>query len=515
LTIWLFGFNPIALAVVPLAFGFLELVVAYLWGRLLSGPRAGVIAALLVSALPVCVGESRHIKADQPAATLLYGAVLVAVTGLGARNSNAGILRGVLAGLLAYCACLIKETTVFPLAALAAISVPAFAGVKGLRPTFFGAALAFALSGITEAIVYWKISGDPLYRLHEIARNSVVCRSGFFTAESAIYGWKDTTYTSALIERLFVTGPRMLLGAIPALGVPLAAFAVSAFTVSPSSCGRVPPRVRYASFFLVLLIVTFNFATTAIDTYRPIPPVLSYFYPIILPSTVLVGVAAARLCSGFARSPRVVYFAVAAFVAASCAASGLRSLRDTVASRELDSIAELLRSTESKCLTDPRTAFELAQRVCGSPLLCERIEAWDPAAGFPAGCLVLIRRETIDDLSHRYSYCAPDVEGLNSTCRIVASGRTFKLLACDGAIDAPAVAERLDLDFTRFAATPNRLYEVGQLQRVSPSAPRLIAGCALPEHSDRSDFVHRDASASPPSAAQAPAASICAPSCTP
>jgi len=426
LAIWLLGFNPIAFFIVPLVFGVLEVLLAFLWGRLLVGNFAGAVAALIVSVLPVCVGESRHIKADQPAATLLYLAVFVALFGFGtARN---GLIAGLCAGFLAFWACLTKETTGLPLLAIALVSAPVLVVRRKTWPAAFGVATAFVLSAAAELVFYSQVYGDPLHRFHEVSRNFVVCSSGYFTADSAIYGWKGTTYAKALVERLFIIGPRTLLIATPALGVPLAAFAFCAVTLLRGVRGEFSAGVRLACCYLMALFLMFNFVTTATDAYRPMPPVLSYFYPIVLPSAVLVGVAAAHIAIRSTRAVPVLVAGICAFLVASGGASTIRSLRDDLAPRELDSIAETLARTSLTCYTDPRTAFELYQRVCETPLPCDRIEVWDSTGYIPAGSLVLIRSSTIEDLTFRYSYKAPDIGHLEQTSRLVASGRTFRLL---------------------------------------------------------------------------------------
>lgn len=419
----LLGFSPFSFSIVPLAFGLLEVVLAFLVGRALAGTTAGLLAAAIVATLPWSVGESRYARADQVSATLAYlGVYAAAFDPLGTRLR---LLSALIGGLLLAWAWLTKETTAFVyVGVLAAVLLAGGYRGQGLTKLLVVAStLLVAL--LLECATYQYATGDPLYRFHAMEVNQEQCKGNFFTAESAVHGWRDTTYERALLKRLLLSGPRALLLAPASFGLLLLGAICAAWTVWPRKADRPSRPMQAACYLIFSLLLIYNFSTTSLTHYRPIPAIHVYFYPLVLPSAAVVAATVVGLAARAAR-PRTIWMPVAAVLALCAVASIARSFRNDEGARYLDSLLARLEGG-ALVLTDPQTASELSQRISRSPLPASQVVPWTSGADNAATQYVLIRPALVGFLRQQYGFEGPRLDELVRDAQPVESNRVFEL----------------------------------------------------------------------------------------
>jgi hypothetical protein len=381
----------------PLLLGLSEVALAILFGRALWGPRAGLLAALLVACLPLAVSEARALRADLPAAVFLGWGVFALWNGAKAPRTASQIALGTGAGLMVGASWLAKETV--------ALAMPALAMVALLSIRRHGARAALApvacvLAGVAvlaaEALVYSAKVGDPLFRFHELARNFQQCRENFFYADSPAHGWPEGGYTSAVLTRLVIAGPTQLLFARPTLGI-----GFLALVAGIALWRRKDPSVVPILAWLVSLGLAFNFGSTSLSEYRPIVPASTYFQPIVLPACLLCG-AAASAWSG----SRVVRTGFAAIVTI----AGLLSL--AVNTRDREPMARL-RATAATVPDGARvtidfrgtTAWSYIRR--GTPEVGADVVPFETVKQPDAIDYLVVREGTIAFLHDNYLYQPP------------------------------------------------------------------------------------------------------------
>ena len=116
----------------------------------------------------------------------------------------AGIFTGILFGI----SWLTKESVfyLFPFC-LALIVIDFRRSLKTSIMFWVGVAAGSLGTLIIEMIVYYTITGDLLFRFHEVERNYRQLENGFFT-EGSKFGWaKGDSYYKALLKRLFFNRP--------------------------------------------------------------------------------------------------------------------------------------------------------------------------------------------------------------------------------------------------------------------------------------------------------------------
>ena len=110
----------------------------------------------------------------------------------------------------------------------------------------------------------------------------------FFDQSSPYFGWDKGGYAKALAKRLFVTGPRGLLGSFGNLPM----FAIISLAWATVMRDR---RFLAAGVWFLVLMVMFDFGSSSVISYRPLPLFERYVYPILLPAVVLVSGTLAAL----------------------------------------------------------------------------------------------------------------------------------------------------------------------------------------------------------------------------
>jgi 4-amino-4-deoxy-L-arabinose transferase-like glycosyltransferase len=422
LPIWAFGFRPESFCIFPLALGLLEVVLAFKVGKAVGGRGTGLLAAAIITTLPWSVSESRYAKADQISAVLAYCGLYVAA--LSPLRYKHAALCSIAAGALLGWAWLVKETTafIFLAAALAAV-------LSGNHKKRFKSYLLVSATLLTtlalECLGYQLGTSDPLYRFHAMTTNLVQSKANFFTAESAIYGWRNTTYTKALLNRLLISGPRSLLLAPASLGIVLLGATYGAWIITKRRLSSQSLFMRATTIYLLLLLAIYNFAPTGLAEYRPIPAVYNYFYPLVLPAVIMISMCLTRLPLGTALRPWALYGLISVLGAAAFI-SIARNIHLEQPNRDLDCLIERLK--DRTCLmTDPRTCFELSQRITHTPKLSPKIIPWNSTSSASGVEFALVRPAAIEDLQFRYNFSSPDLSRLLRSADLVEDRPTLQL----------------------------------------------------------------------------------------
>jgi len=289
-----FGFGEWSMVLYPFILSLLSLGLAYVCAGHFFGQRAGLIAAALMSVIPLEVGSATKLLPDMPAA--FYAAMGVTIVAVGSRaGAEKGAQRifwyGVLAGAAFGLSWLCKESVTF----LAPFCLTYFAicfRQDRRMALLLWAGVAAGSLGILfgEMIAYYQATGNFLYRFHAIERNYRLIENGFFT-QGSDFGWREgESYARALAKRLLIEGPALLLLQYEFLFVPLVGL-IAAFHgwYSKDRAFLVP------SLWLVTLLLMFNFSSTSLTSYMPLPLFHRYFYMIIFPAVVLTAGLVAKL----------------------------------------------------------------------------------------------------------------------------------------------------------------------------------------------------------------------------
>jgi 4-amino-4-deoxy-L-arabinose transferase-like glycosyltransferase len=296
-----FGLSEWSMVLYPLALSILALPLVYICAATLFSHRAGLIAAALLGIVPMELGSATKLLPDMPSA--FYAALGVTVICLVTRATGGrrSVLfwGGVLAGIAFGISWLCKEAIAFlaPFC-LVFMIISLKRDVKAGALLWAGvAAGAFGVL-LAEMTFYRALTGDFLFRFHEIERNYRQLENGFFT-EGSDFGWqKGESYARALMKRLFISGPALLLLQFEFMLLPLIGLVACLHGWYWKDRSFVVP-----SLWLVTVLLMFNFSSTSSASYMPLALFHRYFYLIVFPSVVLAaGLIGKLLFSGAASS---------------------------------------------------------------------------------------------------------------------------------------------------------------------------------------------------------------------
>lgn len=388
---------PWVFALYPLALGLSEIVLAIAFGRRLWGPKAGLLAGLLVACLPLAVSEARALRADLPAATFLGWGMFCLWTGTTASRTGSRVGLGLLSGILFGMSWLAKETIVLAAPAIACVGI-LLARREGVRGWIaLGCCVGAGLLVLgAEAAAYAARTGDPLHRFHELARNFEQCRENFFYADSPAHGWPEGGYAKAVLTRIAIAGPKQILFARPMLGLGFLGMLAGFILWRRNDASAVPVLA-----WLVLLALAFNFGSTSLTEYRPVVPASTYFQPIVLPACLLCGaLVAARIGSRWVRG------GVAAFLVAAGVLSIAVNVEDRQATARLRHWAGTL-PDEARVAIDFRGTVTWSYLREGTPAVGPETVAFEAIRGPDEVDFVVVRGDALEFLRGNYRYEPP------------------------------------------------------------------------------------------------------------
>jgi 4-amino-4-deoxy-L-arabinose transferase-like glycosyltransferase len=287
------GMSEWSTVVFPFLISLLEIVLIFVFASITFGRGTGLLAAALLAVFFWDIQSATVLLPDLPAA--FFSAcgitVLTAVHVGPARGGTASLLSGALAGLCFGLSWLCKESITY-LVPFCAIWV-----VVSLRQNFHsrawlwsGVALGAGAVLLTEAVWYAAMTGDPLFRLHETERNYRQWSNGFFN-EGSKTGWHaGTTYRDAVLDRLFVSGPKAILFEPTLYYVPALAVAATLAAFIRRDRAFYIPGLWFATFAFM-----FNFGSSSLSSYQPLTLFTRYMYPMFFPAIVVVAGVLSRL----------------------------------------------------------------------------------------------------------------------------------------------------------------------------------------------------------------------------
>jgi hypothetical protein len=280
-----FGVTEWTTVLYPFAISLAGIVLVYWCASLFFGAGAGVIAAGLLGAFYWDIDSATRLLPDLPGAFFATAGITVIAWAADRRRERPKglLLAGVAAGLLLGVSWLCKETIAY-LAPFCAVWLALMVRESGRPAIALWAGVAVGAGSILlgEAATYYATVGDPLFRLHEMERNYRQWPNGFFT-EGSVFGWpRGMDYETALINRLFVSGPSRILFDPSSYSLP--AIALGGTLIAWARGHR---RFVVPGLWLASLAVMFNFASSSTTSYVPLALSHRYLYLETFPAVVL------------------------------------------------------------------------------------------------------------------------------------------------------------------------------------------------------------------------------------
>lgn len=280
-----FGFGELSAVIYPFVLSIIGLFVSYICASVLFNHRVGLIAAALYAVTPLDVIGATQLLPDLPAALYASFGIAMIMILMRSPGGNNSILfcGGVFAGLAFGLSWLCKETvSYFVLTCTVFIIISFKSSIKSGVALWTGVVVGSLLILLGEMVVYRNVTGDWLFRFHEIERNYHQWENGFFS-EGSDFGWpRGGSRTIALIKRIVLTGPAFILLNNQFMFLPLLGFIASIHAVYWRDRAFVIP-----SLWLLTLFLMFNCSSSSVASYSPLPLFNRYFYPILFPAILL------------------------------------------------------------------------------------------------------------------------------------------------------------------------------------------------------------------------------------
>ena len=405
-----FGLSEMTLAAYPFLVSIVGCLLAYALARRFGTPLAGLIALGALAVLPIDISMASLLLPDAIAAFWANLGVALACLALNRSKLRQSVSLGVLSGGLFGVSWLCKEAVVYLVPFIVILLLVLHRQSRlSVRTTCMVAISVGSIAVLlAEMTFYGILTGDPLLRLHATEQNYVQGAIWFFDKSSPYFGWDDGGYARALMKRLFFNGPKDILFSgrmsfIPALAILGVAWAV----VFRQRSLFIP------AIWLISLLIMFNFMTSSFASYKPLPLVDRYLYPIFLPSLVLVGVFLATLFVGDSeyriRTERRFWASVLIVVYCGISAIGVMSTMSRPEQVERKVAARL--GEADVIYTDYITAANLVYFRTGLLLPSNATTiAWEKVdiGKIPNGAYVLVNKDKTDFLKQSYKYEDPD-----------------------------------------------------------------------------------------------------------
>lgn len=396
---WVFILYPFVISGASIA-------LAYFFGRALFGTAAGLSAAAMIALLPIELEMASQLVPDLAAAFWANLGIFAIWRAMHSETRQRALALGSAAGLCFGVAWLHKLSVAY----LAPFVGGVLLAASWKQPRIGGPALAgTALVSLAilagESFAYLQLSGDAGFRLSSLARNFEQTPSYWFI-EGGRSGWEAGHYTTALLQRLFIDGPRQIFLSRAYAHLPLAAVLVCAITLYTRNA-----RYAFCGAWFLSLLLLFNFATNSLDYYMPLILAQRYLYPLVLPAALLLGgwlVSSLRRGGTPAWRLPISRFAVALLICLPIArgyAAGLhRELDRPVRIAGVRSTAELLGPAD-RIATDVHSARHL-RILWGYPEDTQLVDYAEHPDALAPGSYVFVNRERIR-LNHQLNGQAP------------------------------------------------------------------------------------------------------------
>jgi 4-amino-4-deoxy-L-arabinose transferase-like glycosyltransferase len=278
---WL-GMNPWSSILWPLLCSCATVLLVFCWTARRYGRTAAIFAGILMATSASQIHWAMHVMPDVVLGTMLFGAVLClescrTATGPGLRWGWAAAF-----GVAVFCAICTKMTAIW-IAPFLALSLGIdLARGKAWKP-WVSIAVAGAASAGAYMVMYWVLTGDPLFRIHSV--------EAVFTTGSLPDTFEYSR--SAYLERLIHQPLRLVWTdrSFRALCILTLCMLVG---LRPHERQDQSGGVRLGLYALTFCS-TFWFGSISLTRYRPIEPLGRYLLPMIPPMAVCSGILMATV----------------------------------------------------------------------------------------------------------------------------------------------------------------------------------------------------------------------------
>lgn len=401
------GPNELVMIMYPFVLSMLGIILAFLVGRAFFNERAGLIAAAILSILPIDTRSASMLLPDLPAAfwatlgvlLLYYGSNRVSTASKGAYAASSGLAFGL--------SWLCKASVVYLFPFIAIYMVWLTYRQKRNIILFLSTSLTFISVLMVESLIYYQHTLDLLYRYHEIERNYEVSKIYFF-AEGSKFGWAEEGYWFAVVRRILKEGPKAIF-LKPNFGL---VTGTAMLSIGYAAFRRLRSFLFPGLWFLSLVFI-FNFGSSSLQFYRPLVLFGRYLYPLLFPAVILtaglIDVLMPFRGSMKQEIARERFFwgsAVAMGIVSICLVVVYGNIRAGVQSKVERAISHMLAPSDP-IYTDSRTAWVL-EFFWKYP---KKTRTWDfedmEINDVPSRVYVLINRKRADFLNSTYGYTLP------------------------------------------------------------------------------------------------------------
>ncbi|MDP6522859.1 MAG: glycosyltransferase family 39 protein [Kiritimatiellia bacterium] len=280
-----FGMNPWSAVLWPMLCSCATVLLVFCWTTSRYGRTAGILAGILMATCNLQIHWALYMMPDVVLATMLFAALLCVEsartsTGPGSRWGWAAAF-----GVAMFCAICTKLTAIW-IAPFLALSL----GIDLVRRKAWKPWLSIAVAGTASAaaylIMYWALTGDPLFRIHWVeevfATGSLPDSFEYSRAayiQRLVYQPFHLIWSDRMFRRLCILTLCMLAGLRPR-------------ERQDQSGGGVRQGLYALTFCLV-----FWFGSISLSRYRPIDPLGRYLLPMIPPMTVCTGILLATIAA--------------------------------------------------------------------------------------------------------------------------------------------------------------------------------------------------------------------------
>lgn len=281
----IFGVTEWGMILFPLLLSILSLLLCFGCASIFFGNRAGLIAAAFWAILPADIDYNATKLFPDLHAAFFASLAIVGIFVIHRRellNRYMVFLGGFLAGLSFGISWLCKESLAYFLLFILVLLFIGFRDDRGKTTVLWSGVVVGSLGILSlEMAAYRSITGDWLFRFHEIDRNYRQMSNGFFT-EGSKFGWAvGESHLKAVMKRIFLDGPKTIFINSHFLFLPFSGLLASIYALYWRD-----RTFLFPSLWLLTLCFMFNFSTSSFSSYTPLALFNRYLYPIYLPAIV-------------------------------------------------------------------------------------------------------------------------------------------------------------------------------------------------------------------------------------
>ena len=271
----IFGRGELALAMPMLVYGIGLLLLMGLCVWRVAGPLAGLIAPLLITTVPAFSSGATVVYTDVPEAFFVIASFWAFYFATGSPRRGTFVLAGLLAG----CGFLTRETAIAVLVPYAILFLAGY----GRRGNYVWIGIGFAAIVGLDAIYLWLLSGDPLWRIH-VTQRGLSGDSPYTPGLKAPAGMDDPFGIYSLprpLQALVMLFASPAIGLLAWFGIPASAYL--AWSPPPGKVGRA------ARLFVLLAVCWFAVLSFALLSLWLIPRYqIVTFCALAVPSAILL-----------------------------------------------------------------------------------------------------------------------------------------------------------------------------------------------------------------------------------